>query len=204
VSRLILTVILATFVACPALSNPILLTPTGTTLTTGQVRAEAAFSPSNDNGKYYWFATGFRQFEANYIRHETSSGQPENLLGAQWCFIPETFFTPAVAFGVTDIASQSQEGPSGYFAVTKNVPIERLLPAIGEFKATIGFGAGGIRGPFAGFETKLPFGFFAEGEYDTRDFNGAIGWQPTPRFRIKAYTIRADYFLGAELVPMSF
>ncbi len=202
--RLVWIVLLMSCVAYPAVANPILLTPTGTTLTTGQFRVEGAVSPDNQHGRYFWFATGLLQFEASVIRHEPPGGPAENLFNAQWCFIPETFITPAVSFGVADIASQSKEGAAGFVAVTKNVPIDKFVPAIREFKATIGVGVGGLRGPFASFENKLPFGFFVEGEYDTRDFNGAFGWQPIPMFRVKAYSIRADFYVGAELVPVAF
>ncbi len=202
--KLIVPILLTLIVVCPALANPLILTPSGTTLTTGQFRAEAAFSPDDEHGKYFWFATGLMQLEASIIRYEPRGGQAENLINAQWCFIPETFFTPAVSFGAIDIAAESEEGPSGFLAVTKSVPIGRFLPVIQDFKATVGLGVGGMRGPFASFETKLPYGLFMQGEYDTRDFNGAVGWQPAPLFRLKAYSIRAEFYVGAELVPMSF
>ena len=58
--------------------------------------------------------------------------------------------------------------------------------------------------PFCGFEAKLPGRFFVQGEYDSRDLNAAIGWQPVDLFRIKAYTIRSESYFGAELVPVTF
>jgi hypothetical protein len=188
----------------PATANPILLAPSGTTLTTGQFRAEAAFSPGNDHGKYYWFAAGLMQFEASVIRFESPGGAKENLFGAQFSFLPETFITPAVSFGVDDIASQSKEGIAGYLALTKKVPIHTIAPVFREMAVTLGIGAGGIRGPFFGVDTKLPLGLFIEGEYDSHDFNAAFGWQPVEMFRVKAYNIRGESYFGAEILPISF
>ena len=196
--------ITAALVADPALANPILLAPSGTTLTTGQFRAEAALSPGNDHGRYYWFATGLMQLEASLIRYEKPNGKIENLFAVQWCFLPETFITPAVSFGVRDMASQSREGIAGYAAMTKKVPIAKIAPVFREMSVTLGVGAGGIRGPFLGADTKLPMNLFIEGEYDSHDWNAAIGWQPVNLLRVKAYTLRGESYFGAEIPPISF
>ena len=195
---------LALWLSQCASSNPLILAPTGTTLTTGQFRVEGAFSPSNEHGKYLWFATGFLRFEANLIQCDQPGLPAQNLIGAQWCFLPETFMTPAVSFGGTDIASQSREGIGAYLAATKHISTEAVVPLLKEFSATMGIGVHGIKGYFAGFEAKLPAGIFVQGEFDSRDFNGAVGWQPIPLFRLKAYSIRADFYYGAELVPIAF
>ncbi len=185
-------------------SNPLLLAPTGTTLSTGQFRIEGAFSPEDRSGKYFWLATGLMQFEASLTRAQNVVCRDANSLGVQWCFLPETFITPAVSFGATDIASQTKEGIGGYFAVTKHLSTGRVVPLVKEFSATLGLGAGGLRGPFASFEATLPAGLFVQGEYDTRNVNGAFGWQPASFFRLKVYSIRHDTYFGAELVPSVF
>ncbi|MCX8053635.1 MAG: YjbH domain-containing protein [Armatimonadetes bacterium] len=185
-------------------ANPLLLAPTGNTLTTGQFRLEMALSPGNSNGKYYWLATGFKQFEANLIGAQNVDGKTESVLGAQWCFLPETFITPAVSFGATDIGSQTERGIAGYFAVTKHVSTEGVIPFLKEFSATLGLGVGGIRGPFASFEAKFPAKFFLQGEYDSLNANGALGWQPTSFLRFKAYSIKHDTYFGVELTPSLF
>jgi hypothetical protein len=187
-----------------ASGNPLILIPTGTTLTTGQFRVEGAFSSGNEQGNYSWFATGFLRFEANLIRFQKPGAPAENLVGAQWCFLPETFITPAVSFGGTDIASQSREGIGAYVAATKHISTEGVVPVLKEFSATAGIGVHGVRGFFAGFEAKLPLGIFAQGEFDSRDFNATVGWQPIPLLRLKAYSIRTEFYYGAELVPVAF
>lgn len=201
---LLCAVLIAVGLTAPAGANPVLLSPTGTTLTTGQFRAEAAFSPGNDHGSYYWLAAGLQQLELNAVRIENRSGKDESIVGLQWSFLPETFVTPAVSFGVKDIAAESAEGVGVYAAVTRHLPVGELSPILKELAVTAGVGAGGIRGPFFSFEAKLPWKLFAQGEYDSRDFNAAVGWQPVRIFRIKAYKIRRESFLGAEIVPITF
>ena len=94
----------------PVAANPIILAPSATTLTTGQVRAEAALSPNNNQGRYFWFGTGISQFEVNLIRYDQPNSKPQNSFGAQWDIMPQTMFSPAVAVGVTDISSLLAKG----------------------------------------------------------------------------------------------
>lgn len=190
--------------AIPASANYLLLAPTGTTLTTGQVRAEAALNPSGNNGEYYWLGAGLMKVEANVIRRQPNSGDAQDQLGVQWNFLPETSFTPAIGFGLTDITGESHDGRGYYVAITKRLPVDRFSTFFKDLSVTAGLGAAGIKGPFGGFEAHLPGGLFVQGEYDSRDFNGAIGWQPVSLFRVKAYSLRDDFFFGAEIVPIEF
>ncbi len=188
---------------CPAAANYLLLAPTGVTLTTGQFRAEAALSPNNEQGKYFWLGTGFHQYEINVIQVDDKDGSDESLIGVQWSFIPETFLTPAVSFGLKDVASQSAEGVGVYLAITRSLPLsERSI--LKQFALTVGLGAAGIRGPFAGFQAELPNRLFAEGEYDSQNLNAAFGWEVLPGFKVKAYTIRGEVYYGAQLARAEF
>lgn len=189
--------------AC-AWGNPILLAPSGNTLSTGQVRAEAAFSTDSGNGRYFWLGTGLLQVEANVIRLDDVKGQTENRVNVQWNFLPETFATPAVAFGATDVASESEKGIGGYLVVTKHLKIPQAIPLVRDFAGTAGIGVAGIRGPFVGFQSRLVQGFFVEAEYDSLNFNAAVGWQPIKMLRLKAYTLQNEFYLGAEIPPISF
>lgn len=185
-------------------ANNLLFIPTGITLTTGQVRGEAAISPNNSRGNYSWLGTGFQQFEFNVVHSSRPLSDDENLISAQWSFIPETFFTPGIAFGAQDVAAQSAEGPSAYAVVTKHLPIGIHSWFLKDFAVTAGIGVGGIRGPFGGVEAKLPWNFFVEGEYDSHDLNAAAGWQPLKMVRVKAYLLRSEVYYGAELLPITF
>lgn len=191
--------------ACGALrANPILMAPSGSTLGTGQVRAEAAVGVEEENGNYFWLGAGLAQFEAHVLRLSDVKGRTEDRIGAQWNFLPETFATPGVAFGVTDAASESEEGIGGYVVVTKRLKTARLLPVLSEISGTVGVGGGGINGLFGGVEARFSGGFFVQAEYDGDDFNGAVGWQPVKMFRIKGYRIKDEFYVGAEVRPFSF
>jgi len=187
----------------PALANNLILVPTGITLTTGQVRAEAAISVNGSKSQYYWLGTGLKQVELNLTRFQKPGLDSENVVDIQWSFLPETILTPGVAFGVNDLANQSGQGVGPYAVVTRHLPLGRSS-LLRSFAATVGIGAIGLRGPFFGFEAELPAHIIIQGEYDSRDFNAAIGWQPAKFLMLKAYTIRRETYLGAELVPMTF
>lgn len=200
----VITVCLLLALGCAAHADYMLLSPTATTLTTGQVRAEAALAPDSSDGRYYWLATGLQQYELTAIRQERPGLSAQNTFGIQFSFLPETSLSPAVAFGVSDVASQTSEGTGIYGAITKHIPLGPASIFVNDLEATVGIGAFGIRGPFGSVQAKLPMGMFVQGEYDSRDFNAAVGWQPIGILRVKAYTIRHDLFLGAEIVPISF
>jgi hypothetical protein len=168
------------------------------------VRAEAAISVDGSRSQFYWLGTGFQQFELNVTRHKQPHLEAENVIDIQWSFIPETILTPAVAFGVNDLADQSGQGAAPYAVITRHLPLGQHAFLLKSFAATVGFGAFGIRGPFFGFEATLPANITVQGEYDSRDFSGSIGWQPTSNLRLKAYSIRRENYLGAELVPITF
>ncbi len=185
-------------------ADPLILSPTANTLTTGQFRAEAAWRSNESKDRLFRLGTGLQQYELNVLRVEKPDSKAENIVGAQWSFLPETSFNPAVAFGISDAGDQSDDGIGVYGVITRHLPIGRSSVFIKDFAATVGLGLFGIKGPFAGFEAKLPSKFFVQGEYDSRNFNGAVGWQPLKQFRVKAYSIDRDYYIGAELVPVWF
>ncbi len=198
------TLVLIALAGSIASANPIILAPSATTLTTGQVRAEAALSSGNEHGRYYWLTTGVQQYELSAIGFQRRSEKVEGMFSIQQCFLPETMLSPAVAFGISDMASQSPDGVGLYAVVTRHLPIGQASFLIRDFAATAGVGVLGIKGPFCGFEAKLPGNFFIQGEYDSHDTNAAIGWQPINLFRVKAYSIQSDIYFGAELMPMTF
>lgn len=199
----IVTSVLMIALASTALANNLILVPTGATLTTGQVRAEAALSVNGSRAQCYWLGTGLQQYELNVTRLQKPGLDAENVVGIQWNFLPETILTPAIAIGVNDVADQSVQGIGPYAVVTRHIPVGRSS-LLKSFAATVGIGAFGIRGPFLGFEAELPAHIIIEGEYDSRDFHGAVGWKPAKFLVLKAYSIRRETYLGAELVPITF
>jgi len=201
---IVLLLITILFAVTPVFANRIILAPSGETLTTGQVRAEAALSPSNDDGKYMWLGAGLMQVELNLLHRENPAGEETNEISAQWNFLPETSFNPGIGFGVQDITNESSDGLAGYVVATKHLPVGMMNPFVKDLAVTAGIGAGGINGPFFAAEAKLPLKFFAQAEYDSHDFNAAFGWQPGSMVRVKAYSIRDDLYFGAELMPIRF
>lgn len=202
-NAIILMVILVVL-ACPAWTDYAIFTPTGTTLGAGQFRAEVAAGANSDNGKYYWLGMGLMQCELNLISRAPEKGSSQNSFGAQIAFLPETFATPAVGFGVMGISSQTHRDVSGYAAITKTLPVGALGPLSDDVKATLGLALGGTNGLFGSVEASLPFGFFLQGEYDTRSINAAFGWRVAKIVRLKAYTINNDIFAGIELNTIRF
>lgn len=203
-NRLSTTLLLIFCLGTPGVANNLILAPTGTTLTTGQFRAEVATSVDGSDARYYWLGGGLQQFELNATRLQKPGHDAEDVIGVQWSFLPETMITPAVAFGVRDVADRSPEGIGPYVAVTRHIAMGPASIFVKDFAVTTGFGAWGIRGAFCGFQAELPGHIFLQGEFDSRDLNASIGWQPIKLLRLKAYTIRSDYFVGAELVPVTF
>jgi hypothetical protein len=200
---LIIASLLIIALVSPALANNLILVPTGITLSTGQVRAEAAISVNGSKSQYYWLGTGLKQVELNLTRFQKPGLDSENVVDIQWSFLPETMLTPAVAFGVNDLGAQSEQGVGPYAVVTRHLPLGQAS-VLKSFAATVGIGVNGLRGPFFGFQAELPAHIILEGEYDSRDYNAAVGWQPATFLMLKAYTIRRETYLGAELVPMTF
>ena len=190
--------------ASSAMADRSILLPIGATLTTGQVRAEMLFSHSNNHGNYQMFATGFQQFEFNATRVEFEGGRKETLFGTQWSFLPETFFTPAVGFGVRDITSESREGIGVYGAITKHFPTGPAQDWFSDFSVTVGVGAKSLKGPFAATEFHLPSNIFVQAECSQEGWNAALGWQPVPLVRVKTYSLGNINYFGAELVPIEF
>jgi len=181
-----------------------ILMPTGQTLTTDQVRAEALFSYANNHGNYQFLATGFQQFEFNATRVEYEGGRKETLLGAEWNFLPETFFTPAIGFGVRDINSQSKEGIGIFAAVTRHFPTGPAQEWLSDLSVTLGVGAKSLKGPFASTEFHLPHNLFVQAEYSQEGWNAALGWEPIPLVRLKTYSLSNINYFGAELIPVEF
>lgn len=196
--------IMVLWLAVPVWANYAILTPTGTTLSTGQFRAEVAAGANTDSGKYYWLGMGLTMGEINLISRAPDKGSSQTNFGAQIGFLPETFATPAVGFGVMGISSGTNRDFSGYVAVTKTLPVGALGGFASDVKASVGLSAGGNTGLFGSVEATLPFGFFLQGEYDTKNINTAFGWQLAKLIRLKAYNIHDDVFVGMELSTVRF
>jgi hypothetical protein len=199
-----ISAILCAAACCAALADDLILLPTGATLTTGQYRGEVIISPESRHGNFEEAAVGLESYEFNYMRADYGQGKVENKFGVQWCFLPETFITPAVSIGVRDLFSQSAEGFGGYAALTKSVPVGPLTNLISDVSLTVGFGIRSLRGPFGGVEVKFLHNLVAQAEYDGDNWNTAFGWQPTETLRLKTYKLNKERYYGVELIPLAW
>jgi hypothetical protein len=207
---LLFVVMLVVLAATGAFADRLVLTPTGSVLDKGQVRAEAAFSgsdatggilPPAQNDSIYWLSVGLGLVELEGARYQPPTGGARDIISAELGALPETIYTPAIGVGVRDIGNQSSDGRGYYLAISKTVPLSDKVPfmPIHDLKTHIGVGAKGIRGFFAGAEVGLPLKLNLSAEYDSRRFNAALTWDIIPKVGLKVYSLDGDIFYGANL-----
>jgi hypothetical protein len=194
--KLILAVILVLMVSS-TYADKLITMPTGRTLSTGQFRVEGSISEADENGRRIELAAGLMQFELNAKRLFYRDNKSEDIFGAQWNFLPETFITPAIGFGVTDAFSQTAEGIGVYTAVTKSLKIPGVK-FVRDISTTAGLGIKSIRGAFFGVDVTLNNGLFGQLEFDSEQWNNCFGYQPTKTIRIKVSNIHNQRFYGIE------
>lgn len=212
-----IALVLAVITVGPVSADRIIFAPTGTTLSPGEVKAEAATSPSNDNSRVYWAGLGMKQFEVNAIRLDVRNDNPVvteyksraiidfnnptgkdiDIINAQLNLLPETTLTPAISVGAWDLTDKTAGGTGYFFALSKGVPLTKELPLpVRDVKVHAGFGISGIEDFFGGAEASLPLGLNVSAEYFQKDLNYAIGWGPLPGLQVKAYILDGETFYG--------
>ena len=196
-------ILLCCLVAGAVSADRLILTPTGQTLGTG-IKAEYAASSDGDV-KAYWIHLGLSKIELEGARFQDFAPDDIDVVSAQIQVVPETSFTPGVAFGIRDIADESDgmgglyDGQTIYVASSKAVPVTGGIPAVfQDMKVHGGFGMGGsLSGLFFGVSGKLPMGLNLMGEYDTDDWNFALQYNVVPTLKIQASSIKGDIYYGA-------
>ncbi|MFQ3549281.1 MAG: hypothetical protein SNJ70_05985 [Armatimonadota bacterium] len=194
----IFSIVLFTFILVEnsLFADSILFTPKGNTLKLGEFKIEGAVKPIDSYKSYFWLNVGFTEFELSANIFDSKERRTEVLINGQWNFLPETTYTPGIAFGFKDLFSQSKLGTGIFAAVSMTLPYESKL--LENTKATVGVGLFGIKGPFAGLEKQLPNGFFLQSEYDSRDINAAFGWKIMDCLKIKTYLLKNEVYYGLE------
>lgn len=217
-----IALVLAALAAGPVSADRIIFAPTGTVLSAGEVKAEAATSPSNDNSKVYWLGLGLQKFEVNAIRLDIKNDNPIvatslkssgralidfdnptdedlDIVNAQLSLVPETTLTPAVSIGAWDLTDKTAGGIGYFLAFSKAVPLTKELPLpVSDVKVHAGFGVSGIEDFFGGAEASLPLGIRVSAEYFQKDLNYAIGWGPVSGLQLKAYILDGETFYGLK------
>ncbi|MCX6377313.1 MAG: hypothetical protein NTU88_14980, partial [Armatimonadetes bacterium] len=155
-TRTAVIVLLCCVVRGPAAADRLILIPTGTTLTTGQVRGEYA---GHESKQAYWAAVGILRLEVEGAWFKGFGAGNANALSAQVGVLPETSFTPAIGLGVRDIGDKTDDqtalyaGRSFYLAASKSVPLSGGEAMLQELKVHVGIGTGSLKGVFFGAET---------------------------------------------------
>ena len=201
--RLFAIILVCCLLAGPAVADRLILTPTGQTLGTG-IKAEYAAAAGKDF-KAYWVQIGLSKIELEGARFQDFGPDNIDVVSAEVQVVPETSFTPAVGFGVRDIANESDgkgglyDGQTIYLAATKGIPVTGGVPLLfQDMKIHGGFGTGGsLNGLFFGVSGKLPMGIGLVGEYDTKDWNLAANYSIVPTLKLQASSIKGDIYYGA-------
>lgn len=199
--RLFAVILSCCLLAGSASADRLILTPTGNTLGTG-IKAEYAASFNGDS-KVYWAQIGFSKFELEGVRFQDSDNI--DAISAEMEVVPETSFTPSVAFGVRDISNETEgkdalyDGQSLYLAMSKGIPITHGIPLLfQDMKIHGGFGTGGsLSGLFFGVSGKLPMGIGLKAEFDTEDWNFAASYSIIPALKVQASSIKGHIYYGA-------
>ncbi len=199
----ILVALAAVVAIGPASADRVIFSPTGTTLGTAGVKAEAAIGPSNDDAKIYWLGAGIPRLEVNAIRfdgvNEHLGVKDATVIGTELSILPETTLTPGIGVGVWDMTGETERGTGYYLALTKIVPLSSTLPTpIRDLTFHAGAGFSGIDGVFGGAEATIPLGLKLSAEYFQRKFNFAIGWRPIRAIELKAYLLDGDAYYGLQ------
>ena len=187
-------------------ADRLILTPTGTTLGTGGIKAEYA-NNSDGDGLIYWANVGISRFEIEGARFVDFDTKDTDVFGVQASVIPETSFTPALAIGVRNIADENggllepYNGRSFYAVASKEIPVSEGVPGLLSNAAVHGgAGTGGLSGFFFGVEaTIVPLGVQAAVEYDTEDWNWAVSYGFMGIINARINSIKGDMFYGFTL-----
>ena len=192
--------------ALPVCADRVILAPTGTTLASGEIRAEAAIDTTDSNTRIYWVGIGLQRLEIGATRfengNEIAGPGDTNVLTAEISILPDTTLTPGVGVGAWDISSETPDGAGYYLALTKVLPFSKDLPSpIRDIRLHAGVGSGAIAGFFAGAEASLPFGLRVAADYFREDFNFSLGWKALPGLQIKAYLLNGESHYGLQFSP---
>jgi len=186
-----------------SIADRIIFAPTGSTLSMGQIRAEAAVKSSDSGEQVYWGAIGLGQIELSAVKvdkNETLSHfGDDDVVSVALGLIPETPITPGVSVGVWNIAANDSKNRGYYMAASKDVPMASYMGFLSSLKVHVGVGTKGTSGVFGGVEASLSKGVRVSAERFQHSTNLALDWMPLKSARLKIYWIDGDPYYGIEL-----
>lgn len=185
-------------------ADRLILIPEGTTLSTGGVKGEVLARTDGD-GEMYAANIGFSRFEIEGVSFQNFNNSDDaTAISAQVSILPQTSFTPAIAFGIRDIGNDSDGknslyGGRGYYlAVSKKLVAPDVIKSgFKDVSLHCGVGADSIKGVFFGIEGALPMGLRLAAEYDSENVNAEISYNIIPAIKIDAASIKGDMYYGA-------
>lgn len=185
-----------------SMADRIIFAPTGSTLSTGQIRAEAAVKSSDTSQHLYWGAIGLGQVELSAIKVDKNESLShfgdDDVVSVALGLIPETLITPGVSVGVWNIGADDHRDRGYYLAASKSVPMDSSFGFLSNLRVHVGVGTKGTSGTFGGVELGLPKGVRVSAEYFQHNANFALDWMPIKAARLKIYWIDGDPYYGLE------
>ncbi|MCE5322206.1 YjbH domain-containing protein [bacterium] len=168
----------------------LIFTPTADTLNMGGVNFGASYLSSDDIDTSYFSANIgiINGFEVGAALLDPDEGDNDTILNAKYSVLKETFATPGIAFGVSDLTDEIDVTP--YVVVTKTLDIPKLT--LHQIKGSIGFGDGTLDGVFAGLSAVISDNLTLMTEYDTDNLNIGLQFAAAGGFRAHVDLIDGD------------
>ncbi len=200
-TAIFLLIVLMSVVTCSN-ADRIIFAPTGSTLSMGQIRAEAAVKSADTSEHLYWGAIGLGQIELSAIKVDKNESLShfgdDDVVSVALGLIPETPITPGVSVGVWNIGADESRNRGYYMAASKSVPMDSAFNFLSDLRLHVGVGTKGTSGVFGGIEAGLPKGVRISAEYFQHNVNFALNWAPIKAARLKVYWIDGDPYYGVE------
>jgi len=148
----------------------LIFTPTADTLNMGAVNAGASYISGDDDSDISYFSANIgviNGLEAGLGYQNPEVGDSETIINAKYAIMKESFATPGVAVGVSDLSDEIDSTP--YVAVSKTLDVPGL--AIKSLRGTVGLGSGTLDGIFGGLSAVITDKVTFMIEHDTDDLN---------------------------------
>lgn len=190
-------------VATASWADRLIVIPEGDTLMTGGFKAEYQSRLDSGDGQAMWANVGISRVEIEGARFQNYPQGNFNAISAQVSILPDTEFTPALAFGVRDFANRTSgkdtpyDGRAFYLSASKSVPVGVPL-VIRNVKLHGGVGTGSLSGVFVGAEGTIPLGIHLSAEYDSKRINFGAQYRVLPVLGIEANYIHSHLYYGAQ------
>lgn len=190
--------------ALPTSADRLILSPTGSVLGRGDLRAEGLFNANSNDPQVYQLNFGLERVElsAAWINHgsELIGSQNTDSYGVELGILPETTLTPGIGVGIWDITASTADGRGYYLAITKVVPLTKMLPLpLNDVKLHLGVGAAGIDGPFGGADAALFRNVRLYGEYFQHNSNFAVGVHVFRGIEARACSLGGKPYYGVQI-----